>query len=366
MQSGLATSARIFLNPDFIGVRAQNFQDEMFRRVIGQDKAVSALTRIFQTQLANISRPDKPLGSLLYLGPTGSGKTHVGESAAEILFNNINLVTKIDCAEFQHPHEISKLIGAPPGFLGHRETNPILSQENLDKSHTNEQKVSLVIFDEIEKASDTLLNLLLGILDKARLTTGSNTLVSFSRCIMIFTSNLGAREMSRITRGGIGFVPAIERPYSEMESQIHEAAISAAKKKFLPELFNRFDEVVVFNPLSMESIKNILEIELRSLEKRMYSKFGNTFFFKCTERAKEFIIRKAYSVHYGARHLKRAIERYIVTPASAILSTGQINTGDTFIIDLEPQRRDTLSYIRQFKNTEIVKIFNGPRITKQI
>ncbi len=175
--------------------------------IVGQERAVRRMSGLFQIYLAGMNNPSRPIGTMLFLGPTGSGKTRVVEAAAEVLFGEPHAVVKIDCAEFQHSHEIAKLIGSPPGYLGHRETSPMLTQENLDKAHTDDTKLTFVLFDEIEKASDSLWQLLLGILDKATLTLGDNRRVDFSRTIVIMTSNLGAREMSDMISGGIGFAP---------------------------------------------------------------------------------------------------------------------------------------------------------------
>src|SRR5262249_32595197 len=179
---------------------------------------------LYQIFLAGMNPPNQPVGTMLFLGPTGSGKTRVVEAAAEVLFGNPNAIVKIDCAEFQHPHEIAKLIGSPPGYLGHRETSPMLTQENLDRMHTKDTRLTLVLFDEIEKASDSLWQLLLGILDKATLTLGDNCRVDFSRAIVIMTSNLGAREMSELVGDRIGFAPAKATTTdndSDMDQQIY-------------------------------------------------------------------------------------------------------------------------------------------------
>src|SRR5215213_7490355 len=195
------------LNPDMKSPRAQEFENRLGSLIVGQERAVRRISGLYQIYLAGMQNPGRPIGTMLFLGPTGSGKTRVVEAAAEVLFGDTNAVVKIDCAEFQHSHEIAKLIGSPPGYLGHRETSPMLTQENLDRMHTDDMKVSLVLFDEIEKASDSLWQLLLGILDKATLTLGDNRRVDFSKAMVIMTSNLGAREMSELISGGIGFAP---------------------------------------------------------------------------------------------------------------------------------------------------------------
>jgi ATP-dependent Clp protease ATP-binding subunit ClpA len=190
----------VFLDPDQKSPRAQEFEERLSARIVGQERAVRRMSGLYQIFLAGMNPPNRPIGTMLFLGPTGSGKTRVIEAAAEALYGDANAIVKIDCAEFQHSHEIAKLIGSPPGYLGHRETSPMLTQENLDRMHTDDLKLSLVLFDEIEKASDSLWQLLLGILDKATLTLGDNRRVDFSRSMVIMTSNLGAREMSELMR----------------------------------------------------------------------------------------------------------------------------------------------------------------------
>src|SRR5215208_4865601 len=197
----------VFLDPDQKSPRAQDFEERLTSRIVGQERAVRRMSGLYQIYLAGMNNPQRPIGTMLFLGPTGSGKTRVIEAAAEVLYGDPNAIVKIDCAEFQHSHEIAKLIGSPPGYLGHRETSPMLTQENLDKSHTDDTKLTFVLFDEIEKASDSLWQLLLGILDKATLTLGDNRRVDFSKTVVIMTSNLGAREMSEMISGGIGFAP---------------------------------------------------------------------------------------------------------------------------------------------------------------
>jgi ATP-dependent Clp protease ATP-binding subunit ClpB len=201
----------VLLDPDLKSPRAKEFEDKFLSRIVGQERAVRRMSGLFQIYLAGMNNPSRPVGTMLFLGPTGSGKTRVVEAAAEVLFGEPHAVVKIDCAEFQHSHEIAKLIGSPPGYLGHRETSPMLTQENLDKAHTDETKLTFVLFDEIEKASDSLWQLLLGILDKATLTLGDNRRVDFSKTVVIMTSNLGAREMSEMISGGIGFAPSKKR-----------------------------------------------------------------------------------------------------------------------------------------------------------
>src|SRR5262245_39870955 len=327
----------VYLNPDLKSPAAQEFEDKLTALIVGQDRAVRRITGLYQIFLAGLAHPGRPIGNLLFLGPTGSGKTRVVEAAAEVLFSDPNLVTKIDCAEFQHSHEIAKLIGSPPGYLGHRETSPMLTQENLDRSHSEMTKLSLVLFDEIEKASDALWQLLLGILDKATLTLGDNRRVDFSRSILIMTSNLGAREMSELISGGIGFAPKSGVVDAEVEQKLYRTGREAAKRKFSPEFMNRIDKVVVFRSLHTEHLTEILEIELRAVQRRITEGTGEKFVFKCTQAAKNFLLEEGIDFKYGARHLKRSIERFLVYPLSNLIATDQVGMGDLLIVDYSPE-----------------------------
>ena len=304
---------------------------------MGQERAVRRITQLYQIFLAGLAHPGRPIGTMLFLGPTGSGKTRLVEAASEVLFGDNNLVTKIDCAEFQHSHEIAKLIGSPPGYLGHRETAPMLTQENIDRSHSDTIKLSLVLFDEIEKASDALWQLLLGILDKATLTLGDNRRVDFSRSIVIMTSNLGAREMSEMLSGGIGFAPKPGVVDSEVDQKIYRTALEAARRKFSPEFMNRIDKVVVFRSLRDEHLRQILEIELSAVQERIMRGSGEKFVFRCTNEAKQFLLDEGIDFKYGARHLKRAIERFLVFPLSNLVATGQVGLGDLLLVDYSPE-----------------------------
>jgi ATP-dependent Clp protease ATP-binding subunit ClpB len=326
-----------YLNPDLKSPAAQEFEDHLTALIVGQDRAVRRITGLYQIFLAGLSHPGRPVGTLLFLGPTGSGKTRVVEAAAEVLFGDSNLVTKIDCAEFQHSHEIAKLIGSPPGYLGHRETSPMLTQENLDRSHTDHTKLSLVLFDEIEKASDALWQLLLGILDKATLTLGDNRRVDFSKSIVIMTSNLGAREMSELISGGIGFAPKSGVIDAEVDQKIYRTALEAARRKFSPEFMNRIDKVVVFRSLRDEHLRQILEIELKAVQRRITEGTGEKFVFRCTDAAKNFLLDEGIDFKYGARHLKRSIERFLVYPLSNLIATGQVSMGDMLLVDYSPE-----------------------------
>jgi len=334
------TTEAIFLDPDRNSPRAQEFAEGLRARIVGQDRAVHQMSSLYQIFLAGMNPSNRPIGTLLFLGPTGSGKTRVVEAAAEVLFGDANAMVKIDCAEFQHSHEIAKLIGSPPGYLGHRETSPLLSQENLNRMHTDELKLSVLLFDEIEKASDSLWQLLLGILDKATLTLGDNRRVDFSRTIVIMTSNLGAREMSEMISDRIGFAPAKSSNRdnnSDVDQQMYRTAVEALRRKFSPEFLNRIDKIVVFRSLQEHQLRQILELELQGIQDRVANSAGTKFIFQCSEAVKAKLLWEGLDVRYGARHLKRSVERFLVSPLSKLVSSEQVEFGDLIYIDLDSQ-----------------------------
>ncbi|HYX54251.1 MAG TPA: AAA family ATPase [Candidatus Limnocylindrales bacterium] len=344
MRTGLNTA----LDPTLRSSDARDFEAGLRRKIVGQDPAVEKVVEIYQMYLAGLNAPGRPVGNLLFLGPTGSGKTRVVEAMAEALFGDPRAVIKIDCAEFQHSHEIAKLIGSPPGYLGHRETHPLLTQEALNQWHTDKLKLTLLLFDEIEKASDALWQLLLGILDKATLTLGDNRRVDLSQCLIVMTSNLGAGEMNDILSGGLGFAKPKKMEQiidARVDEKITRSAQEAARRKFSPEFMNRIDKIVVFKTLKPEHLEHILEIELGMVQQRILQATGNhQFVFSCTGPVKGFLLREGTDPKYGARHLKRAIEKNIVFPLANLVATGQIKLGDFIRIDM---KNETLTFTKE-------------------
>ncbi len=332
----MKTALHSTLDPTRRSDGAQKFEVALRRRIVGQTDATEKISEIYQMFLAGLNPPGRPVGNLLFLGPTGSGKTRVVEAVAEALFGDAHACIKIDCAEFQHSHEIAKLIGSPPGYLGHRETHPLLTQEALNQWHTDELKLSILLFDEIEKASDALWQLLLGILDKATLTLGDNRRVDLSQCIIIMTSNLGASEVNELINGSMGFSPTPAEMDVRLDDKINRTAVGAARRKFSPEFMNRIDKVIVFHMLRSEHLEQILEIELGMVQQRILQASGDSHFvFTCTPPAKQFLLYEGTDLKYGARHLKRAIERNIVFPLANLVATGQVRSGDFIRIDLD-------------------------------
>ncbi|HUO33448.1 MAG TPA: AAA family ATPase [Candidatus Acidoferrum sp.] len=337
------------LDPTQRSVESRDFETGLRRKIVGQDEAVQAVVDLYQVFRAGLNSPGRPVGNLLFLGPTGAGKTRVVEATAEVLFGDPRAVIKVDCAEFQHSHEIAKLIGSPPGYLGHRETHPLITQEALAQYHTEKLKISFLLFDEIEKASDALWQLLLGILDKATLTLGDNRRVDLSQTMIFMTSNLGSGEITELMSGGLGFapiVPAEAKP--KLDEKVERSATEAAKRKFAPEFMNRIDKTVVFHPLRSEQLEQILEIELGMVQQRVLETAKGRFLFRVTPSAREFLLKEGTDLKYGARHLKRAIERHVVYPIANLLATDQVTIGDVLSIDWD----GTSSHLNFHKEAE--------------
>jgi ATP-dependent Clp protease ATP-binding subunit ClpB len=327
------------LDPRQRSSESQDFEGALRRKIVGQDKAVRAVVDLYQVFRAGLNSPGRPVGSLLFLGPTGAGKTRLVEATAEVLFGESRAVIRVDCAEFQHSHEIAKLIGSPPGYLGHRETQPLITQEALAQYHTDKLKISFLLFDEIEKASDALWQLLLGILDKATLTLGDNRRVDLSQTMIFMTSNLGGGEISELMTGGMGFALAVG-PESKprLDEKVEKTAAEAAKRRFAPEFMNRIDRTVVFHPLRPEQLDQILEIELMMVQQRVLETAKGRFLFWVTPAARNFLLQEGTDLKYGARHLKRAIERHVVYPLASLLATRQVAIGDVLCIDWDEEQ----------------------------
>ena len=326
-QTGLA-----LLDATVTGAKAKDLETKLHRLVIGQEEAIHEIVRTYQTYLAGLSPEGRPIGNFLFLGPTGTGKTRAVEATAEALLGNSRAIIKIDCGEFQHSHEIAKLIGSPPGYLGHRETHPMLAQEVLNQYHTDSVKLSFVLFGEIEKASDALWNLLLGILDKATLTLGDNRKVDFSKALIFMTSNIGAAEMSSLVSPKLGFhVPTSDDSNCTptLTAKLSRTGIEAARRKFAPEFLNRLDKIVVFRALGNEELNRIIDVELELVQQRVQAATASKpFFINVTDSARKFLLAEGIDLRYGARPLKRAIERLLVQPLSNLMATGQIQHHD--------------------------------------
>ena len=311
-----------FTNP------GQDLISLLARKVVGQSAATNAIVPyvyMYQSGLAPLGRP---AGVFLLLGPTGTGKTKTVEAIADLLHGSEKLLVKVDCGEFQLDHETAKLIGAPPGYLGHRETVPMLTQQALKDATSHMSDLVLVLFDEIEKASPSLTKLLLGILDKGTLRLGDNTEVDFEKSLIFFTSNLGAREMMKEISPDIGFTTASPKLPHELTDKLESIALGAVRKRFSPEFINRIDAIVTYQPLDQESLEAILDHDIKALQSHVNLRLGERCFeIDVTPESRQFLLRKGVSQEYGARELKRTMHRELTQPLATMVARGDINPG---------------------------------------
>ena len=309
---------------------AQTLTKKFSETIVSQTDATQALVNLLEKYQSGFYDKTKPIGSLLFLGPTGTGKTATCETFAEALFHNSLALIKVDCAEFQHSHEIAKLIGSPPGYLGHRETPPYFTQTKINMYQTPELPISVILFDEIEKASDALWNLLLGILDKGTLTCGDNSRVDLTHCIILMTSNVGAKALADKAGGGLGFAALT----GATKQELTDTAMSAARAKFMPEFLNRLDGIVMFNTLTEEEIAKILDIECNKLRFRCVTNEKAPFFLTISPYAKKKILEDGYDKKYGARSLKRSLDKLVSLPVGRAVAANEVKPGDSVVVDV--------------------------------
>jgi ATP-dependent Clp protease ATP-binding subunit ClpA len=295
--------------------------------IVGQSEAIGKITNLLERFLGGLSSPDRPIGSALFLGPTGVGKTAVVEAMCEGLYGAPNHMIKIDCAEFQYGHEIAKLIGSPPGYLGHKETPARLKKEMIEGLYTVDVPFAVILFDEIEKASDEIWQLLLGVLDRATLTLGDNSVTNFSHCIILLTSNVGSKQISLDNKFGFG--NPNEDEYSG--KVIEDKSMSAARSKFTPEFLNRLDEIVVFNTLTKDNIEKIMHMECDKVKKTLLTKAGIKI--DVSPSAFTGLLERGYDKKYNARGIRRTIEKEILTPVARAISSFEAVSGDVIVVD---------------------------------
>ena len=298
------------------------------KRVIGQGAAMKFIVPYVYMWQAGLAPEGRPAGVFLLLGPTGTGKTKTVEAIAEVLHGSAKNILKVDCGEFQMEHEVAKLIGSPPGYLGHRETPPMLSQTQLSEVATPNCELSLVLFDEIEKAAPSLTRLLLGILDKAILRLGDNTTVNFEKSLIFFTSNLGAREMMKELRPDFGFQAAVHKQHADLTSRLESIALAAVRKRFSPEFVNRIDAVVTYQPLDASSLATILDQHLDELQRHVNTRLGaRCFSVEIPGDSRQFLLQKGTSEEYGARELKRTLHRLVTQPLATLVAGDLVEPG---------------------------------------
>lgn len=307
----------------------------MSAKLIGQPAAVSAIFPYVQMFQAGLAPEGRPAGVFLLLGPTGTGKTRTVEALASALHGSEKSMLKVDCGEFQMEHEVAKLIGAPPGYLGHRETPPMLTQQKLNSVASEKCGLSIVLFDEIEKAAASMARLLLGVLDKAALRLGDNTTVNFERSLIFLTSNLGARGMANALNPGFGFARQLEVSPVKIRSRLESIGMHAVRRKFTPEFINRIDAVVTYQPLDRKSLGQILNLQLDDLQAHIDRRLGErSFRIAVPPRSRRALLAIGTSVEFGARELKRTLHRKLMQPLAAMVAAGQIHPRSTAILDV--------------------------------
>jgi ATP-dependent Clp protease ATP-binding subunit ClpA len=303
-------------------------------RLIGQDEAIDTLIPHIQMHRAGLSPEGRPIGVFLLLGPTGTGKTRTVEALAEVLHGSSKQFLKVDCGEFQMEHEVAKLIGAPPGYLGHRETQPMLAQAKVNAAASEDCNIALILFDEIEKAAPSVTRLLMGVLDKATLRLGDNTSVDFQNCLIFLTSNLGAKSIQRATKPDFGFEALVPPPPVEDSTKLQKIGMSAVRRKFSPEFVNRIDSVITYRPLDRAAYTQILDHILGDFAALIYERLGmRSFRLLCTAAAKNLLLDKGTSLEFGARELKRTVQRHFMQPLASLIAQSRVPPGSSVVLD---------------------------------
>ncbi len=293
-------------------------EEELHKRVIGQERAIKAISEAIRRARAGLQPPNRPLGSFLFLGPTGVGKTELAKALAEYLFGDESAIIRLDMSEYMEKHAVSKLIGAPPGYVGYEEGGQLTEA-------VRRKPYSVILLDEIEKAHPDVFNILLQILDDGRLTDAKGRTVDFSNTVIIMTSNIGSEYLMNLSK------EEFEKNYDKIKEQIMEEL----KKRFRPEFLNRIDEIIIFHPLSEEEIKKIVDLLISKLNKRLEERGIKV---KLTEAAKSELAKRGYVPEFGARPLRRTIQREIETPLSVKILEGSVKEGDTVVVDYDKEK----------------------------
>jgi ATP-dependent Clp protease ATP-binding subunit ClpA len=318
---------------------AEDLARLLSQKVVGQPSATRVIVPYIQMFQAGLAPEGRPVGVFLLLGPTGTGKTKTVEALAEVLHGTAKNILKVDCGEFQMEHEVAKLIGAPPGYLGHRETQPMLTQQKLNAVASERSELSLVLFDEIEKAAPSMTRLLLGVLDKGILRLGDNSTVNFEKSLVFLTSNLGAREMLREINPDFGFQSAHQTERPDLTSKLQNIGLVAVRKRFSPEFVNRIDAVITYQPLTAESLSAILSHHISGLQNHVNTRLGSrSFTLDVPQEARQFLLEKGTSSEYGARELNRTIYRFLTQPLATLVATNQVNPGGRVAVQVAEDR----------------------------
>lgn len=318
------------------GKRLRNMGAELKKVVIGQDGAIEKMVKAIQRNRVGLKDPNHPIGAFMFLGPTGVGKTYLAKRLAEKMFGSKDALIRVDMSEFTESFNVSRLVGAPPGYVGYDEGGQLTEQ-------VRRHPYSIVLLDEIEKAHGNVFNLLLQVLDEGRLTDGNGRLVDFRNTVIIMTSNAGTRQLKEFSRG-VGFNAGGITNAANMDSKDKQYARSIIQKslakQFSPEFLNRLDEIITFDQLDLDAIKRIIDIELAGLHKRV-AELGLTI--SLTDKAKEFVATKGYDIQFGARPLKRAIQTYIEDGIAEMILSEETSEGDTIVVD-KADDKDELTF----------------------
>ena len=301
-----------------------HLEQELHLRVVGQDEAIAAVSDAVRRSRAGLQDPKRPIGSFIFLGTTGVGKTELAKALAEYLFDDENMMTRIDMSEYQEKFSATRLIGAPPGYVGYDEGGQLTEA-------IRRKPYSVVLFDEIEKAHPDVFNILLQVMDEGRLTDSYGRMVDFKNTVIIMTSNIGTRQLKEFGRG-VGFATQSRLDDKEFSRSVIQKALN---KSFAPEFINRVDEIITFDQLSLEAITKIIDIELKGLYDRIES-IGYKLVIE--DKAKEFIASKGYDIQYGARPLKRAIQTYLEDGLSELIISSSLKEGDTIQVTLNEEK----------------------------
>jgi ATP-dependent Clp protease ATP-binding subunit ClpA/ActR/RegA family two-component response regulator len=332
--------------------KAEDLAAQLSQKVVGQPAVSEIIIPYIQMFQAGLAPEGRPVGVFLLLGPTGTGKTKTVEALAEVIHGSEKNLLKVDCGEFQMEHEVAKLIGAPPGYLGHRETQPILTQQKLNSVTSEKSVLSIVLFDEIEKAAPSMTRLLLGVLDKATLRLGDNTAVNFEKSLVFLTSNLGAREMLKEINPDFGFQAGMKKERVDLTGKLQAIGLAAVRKKFSPEFVNRIDAVITYQPLDSDSLSAILDHQIRQLQNHVNSRLGQRCFtIEVPYESRQFLLRAGTSAQYGARELNRTIHRQLTQPLATMVATGQIAAGGRIRVDLSEDKTGLLIHAAELNES---------------
>ena len=309
-------------------------ESELHDRVIGQDQAIAAVSDAVRRSRAGLQDPRRPIGSFIFLGTTGVGKTELAKALAEYLFNDDTMMTRIDMSEYQERHSVSRLIGAPPGYVGYDEGGQLTEA-------VRRKPYSVVLLDEIEKAHPDVFNLLLQVLDEGRLTDSLGRRIDFKNTILIMTSNIGTRQLKDFGRG-VGFSSqAAGEPDKDFSRSVIQKALN---KAFAPEFLNRVDDIIMFDQLDKEAIHKIIDIELQGLYKRVA---GLGYSLELTDAAKDFVATKGYDIQFGARPLKRAIQKYLEDEMAEMIIRASVGEGDTIVVDFDKDKQEIVTNVKK-------------------